>query len=161
MRTVMKKISMAALALLLTAGCAQLENSGVSKRDVGAATGALAGGVLGSQIGDGSGQLFAVGAGTLLGALVGSEVGASLERADMAYANQAFSQAHQEPLGETVVWSNPESGHRGSYTPIRQGKTTDDRICRQYEQTIIVDGIAETAVGTACRNNDGTWEVIR
>ncbi len=147
-------------ALAFTSACAQIENFGVTKRDQGALLGAVAGGVAGSQIGDGSGQLVATGVGTLLGALVGSEIGLSLSKADQAYAQQAFQKAHYSPLGETVVWDNPETNHRGSYTPIREGRTADNDPCRQYEQTIIVEGRAETAVGTACQNADGTWRII-
>ena len=124
-------------------------------------SGAVIGGFLGSNIGGGKGQMVAVGAGTLLGALVGSSIGASLDRADEMYAQRAWSQAQTAPVGETITWTNPESGNRGSYTPVREGRTSaGNRVCREYEQTIIIDGQAETGVGVACQNNDGTWQIV-
>jgi len=152
-------LSIAMLALALSA-CAQNGTGwgAGTKQTVGTAAGAVGGGLLGSQIGDGSGQLWATGAGVLLGALVGSEVGKSLDRADRAYADRAMTQAYQAPIGETVSWTNPESGNYGSYTPVNEGYgNTSGRYCREYKQTIYVDGRQETAYGTACKNADGTW----
>jgi surface antigen len=154
-----KKIVIIALVGGLLSACAA-DGTGINKQTVGTGMGAVLGGLAGSTIGGGKGRLIAVGAGTLLGALVGSSIGSSLDKADMTYANQAMSQAHSAPVGETISWSNPQSGNRGSYTPIQTGRTADNRVCRKYEQTIIVQGRAETGVGTACQNNDGTWQII-
>ncbi len=155
---------MIALSLITTMLTACAANTGttpeIKKKDIGAVSGAVIGGVLGSNIGGGKGQMVAVGAGTLLGALVGSSIGASLDRADEMYAQRAWQQAHTAPVGETITWTNPESGNRGSYTPQREGRTGDNRTCREYEQTIIIDGQAETGVGIACQNNDGTWNIV-
>ena len=152
-------LSFAMLALALSA-CAQngMGWDAGTKQTVGTAAGAVGGGLLGSQVGGGSGQLWATGAGVLLGALVGSEVGKSLDRADQSYANSAMNQAYQAPIGETVSWTNPESGNYGSYTPVNEGYgNTSGRYCREYKQTIYVEGRSETAYGTACKNADGTW----
>ena len=131
-----------------------------TKQTIGAGGGAVAGGLVGSQIGSGTGQLIATGAGVLLGALVGSEVGKSLDRADRAQAESAFNRASTAPVGQTVSWNNPDSGNRGTVTPIREGTANDGRPCREYQTTVYVDGRYEEARGTACRNYDGTWEVV-
>lgn len=97
----MRKIFISALAIMslgLTA-CEQIgtgtgTRSGVSKQDMGTIGGAVVGGYLGSEVGGGTGRLWATGAGVLLGALVGSEIGKSLDRADMVYAERAVQQAH-------------------------------------------------------------------
>lgn len=138
--------------------CESLQGSG-TKQTIGAATGAVIGGVLGSNVGDGKGQLVAVGVGTLLGALVGSEVGRSLDKADMLYAQRANQQAHSAPIGDTISWNNPESGNRGTVTPVRDGYADSGDYCREYQQTIYVGGQQETATGIACRNADGTWRI--
>lgn len=156
----LKSFVAASLVMGLLAACATDGSGSFNKREMGAIGGAVLGGVLGSQVGGGRGQLIATGAGTLLGALMGSEIGRSLDKADMMYAQKALGQAHQAPLGETITWSNPENGNRGSYTPVQVGRTPDERVCRKYEQTIIIDGRAETGVGTACENNDGTWDIV-
>lgn len=156
----LKKFASLFIITLMVTACAADGSSAIQKREMGAVGGAVVGGVLGSNIGGGKGQLIATGAGTLLGALVGSSIGASLDKADKMYASQAMNQAYSAPVGNTITWSNPESGNRGSYTPIREGRTNDNRVCRQYEQTIVVDGRAETGVGTACQNADGTWQIV-
>lgn len=130
-----------------------------TKQTWGAVGGAVAGGVLGSNIGGGKGQLIATGAGTLLGALMGSEIGKSLDRADMVYAQQANAQAHTAPIGQPVSWSNPQSGHSGTVTPVSDYKTQSGQYCREYQQTIYIDGQAQTGYGTACKNQDGTWQI--
>ncbi len=150
------------LASVMTFACSTNDGTrpNIKKQDIGVVSGAVIGGILGSNVGGGKGQMAAVGVGTLLGALAGSSIGASLDRADELYANRAWEKAQTAPVGETITWTNPESGNRGSYTPQRQGRTDDNRVCREYEQTIIVDGQAETGIGVACQNTDGTWKII-
>lgn len=141
------------------AGCESFQNAG-TKQTVGAAGGAVLGGVLGSKVGKGSGQLWATGIGVLLGGLVGSEVGRSLDKADMVYAQRANSQAHSAPIGEEISWNNPDSGNYGTVVPTRDGKDTSGRYCREYQQTIYVGGQQETGYGIACQQPDGTWEIV-
>jgi surface antigen len=157
----MKKfiLPVVAAAALSLGACENFQNMG-SKEAVGSVGGAVVGGVLGSKVGGGSGQLWATAAGTLLGAWAGNEIGRSLDRADMMYAKQAEQRAYEAPLGQQVTWNNPESGNYGTITPIRDGSTASGDYCREYEQTIYVDGRSETAVGVACQRGDGTWEVI-
>lgn len=131
-----------------------------TKQTVGTAGGAVLGGVLGSNVGKGKGQLWATGAGALLGAFVGSEIGKSLDEADRMYHQQALDKAYAAPLNQPIAWNNPESKHSGSVTPVREGRqTATGNLCRQFKQAIMIDGRAETAVSTACQNSDGTWTV--
>ncbi len=150
-------ILFAALATLSLAGC--YETTG-TKQTVGTGAGAVLGGLAGSQVGGGSGRLWATGAGVLAGALLGSEVGKSLDKADMAYARRANQKAHQAPLGETISWNNPESGNQGYVTPVRDGYSDAGRYCREYQQEIVVDGRRQSAYGTACQQPDGSWEIV-
>jgi len=152
-------IFMLATGLALT-GCNTTQGWG-QKQTIGTGAGAVAGGLLGSQVGSGSGRLWATGAGVLLGALVGSEVGSSLDRADRMYMQQAQTRAHTAPVGETIAWNNPESGNRGTYTVARDGTSTTGRYCREYQQTVYVGGKQESAYGTACQQPDGTWEIVK
>lgn len=148
------------VAGLALAGCASDGQGGINKQTGGTAVGAVLGGLAGAQFGKGRGQLVTTGLGVLLGALAGSEVGKSLDRADHAYMNQAQNRAYSAPVGQTITWSNPESGNYGSYTPLRDGHTSSGAHCREYKQTIYVDGRQETAKGTACQNPDGTWHTM-
>ena len=150
---------MALVSSITLGACENMQNAG-TKETVGGVLGAVTGGYLGSKVGGGSGQLWATAAGTLVGVWAGSEVGRSLDKADIAYARKAESQAYAAPLGQQIAWNNPESGNYGTVTPIRDGSTASGDYCREYEQTIYVGGRAETAVGVACKRDDGTWEAI-
>jgi surface antigen len=155
--TILTVIVMAAFSL---SACQTLQGRG-DKELVGGASGAVLGGVLGSQVGSGSGRLWMTGAGVLLGTLLGSEIGRSLDHADMAYANQAAKRAYSAPVGETISWNNPESGNYGTYTPVRDGRSSAGRYCREYQQTIVVGGRKEEGYGTACQQPDGSWEIVK
>lgn len=148
------------MVAFMVSGCESIQSGG-TKQTIGGATGAVVGGLLGSKVGGGSGQLWATGAGVLLGAVLGSEIGRSLDKADLAYANEANQRAYSAPVGETISWNNPESGNYGTVTPTRDGYSSNNRYCREYEQEIYVDDRRETGVGTACQNADGTWEIVR
>lgn len=134
--------------------------AGINKQQIGTGVGALAGGLAGSQVGGGSGRLWATGAGVLLGALVGSSVGSSLDKADVAYMQQAQSRSYAAPIGQTISWNNPQSGNSGTYTPVRDGRSNTGAYCREYQQTIYVGGQQQTATGQACQNPDGSWRIV-
>jgi surface antigen len=157
----MKKIALTCLtvAALALGGCQTTQGWG-TKQTVGTGVGAVAGGLAGSQFGKGHGQLWATGIGALLGGLVGSEVGASLDNADrMAMANAQYT-ANNAPIGEQIAWNNPQSGNSGYIVPVRDGTSSSGRYCREYQQTIIVGGQKQSGYGTACRQPDGSWEVV-
>ncbi|MEE9140471.1 MAG: RT0821/Lpp0805 family surface protein [Alphaproteobacteria bacterium] len=153
-----KTVAAVAVALALTA-CAN--SQGREKEFAGGLVGAGVGALAGSQIGDGRGQLAAVAIGTLLGAWAGSQIGRQLDERDRLLAGRAMSQAHAAPVGQTIVWDNPNSGNSGTITPVRDGThTATGAYCREYQQTITVGGRTEDAYGTACRQPDGSWQIV-
>lgn len=62
------------------------------------------------------------------------------------------------PIGETVRWN--QDGARGAVTAVRDGRSSSGRYCREFQQTLVVGGKTENAYGTACRQPDGSWELI-
>lgn len=137
------------------------EGAGFSKADMGTAAGAIAGGVAGYQFGSGKGQVLATVAGTLLGGALGRSIGGSLDRADMAYYNQASQQAlNTGQNGQTLPWNNPQSGNSGTITPTNYYQNPTGQYCREYNQTINVGGKTEKGYGTACRQPDGSWQIV-
>lgn len=134
---------------------------GITKSDVGTVLGAVGGAAIGSRIGGGSGRVAAIAAGTLIGAGLGHEIGGSLDRADMAYYNRTQQQALETgQAGQTLPWQNPQSGNSGSFTPSNYYTNNQGQYCREYTQTIQVGGKSERAYGTACRQPDGTWQIV-
>jgi surface antigen len=153
------KLAVAAMAVFALAACAG--NGAGPKEGIGTLLGAVVGGVAGSQVGSGRGQLVATGVGTLLGAYLGNEIGKSLDRADQLYMQQAEQQALVAPVGDTIAWSNPDSGNSGTVTPVREGTHRESgEYCREFQQTVTVGGRNEEAYGTACRQADGTWQIV-
>jgi surface antigen len=144
----------------LLAGCAGGYGDYGTKQTVGGLGGAALGGLLGSQFGSGTGQLAATAAGVVLGGLVGSEVGRSLDDVDRMRAEEASWQATAAPIGQTVVWNNPDSGNSGSVTPLRDGTAANGAYCREFQQTVTIGGRTQQTYGTACREADGTWRVV-
>jgi surface antigen len=158
----MKKIAlMFVLALgLSVSGCTTTDDWG-TKQTLGTGGGAVLGGLAGSQMGKGTGRLWATGAGVLLGALAGGEIGHSLDEADRAAVERAQTQAYTAPVGEPISWNNPDSGHSGTIVAVRDGTSSSGRYCREYQQTIVVGGQKQSGYGTACRQPDGSWEVVK
>ncbi len=153
------KIAIAVLCIaLFSAGCSR--DGTVNKQGVGAVTGGALGGLLGSQFGSGTGQLAATGAGVFVGALIGSEIGRSMDEVDRMQAEQAYGQAQDAPLGETIAWDNPNTGNYGTVTPTKEGtNTSTGAYCREFQQTVVIGGRQEDAYGVACRQPDGAWEI--
>ena len=132
-----------------------------SKKDGGTLVGAALGGLVGSKIGRGKGQLAAVAAGAVLGAFLGRDVGRSLDRADRMHARRAVAHGlEHKSSGSHTRWSNPDSGNHGSVTPVRTYQKPSGQYCREYQQTVTVGGRTERAYGTACRQPDGSWEIV-
>jgi len=166
MTTMRKRLIAGFIAAAMLTGCADTGSGpgqfGANKTTAGGLLGAVGGGLAGAQFGSGSGQLAAVAAGTLLGALIGSEVGKSLDKADQQYAARAQQQAQTAPIGQTIVWSNPESGHSGTITPVREGRmASTGEYCREFQQNVQVGGRSQQAYGTACRQPDGSWRIVQ
>ena len=157
----MRLLKTLAVAVLVL-GLAACQSLGGPKQTGGTIIGAGLGALAGSQIGSGSGQLAAVAIGTLLGAFIGSEVGASLDRADQLYAEQtAVSALDSSPANTTSTWQNPDSGNSGTFTPYSAYSGNEGATCREFEQTINVDGESQKAAGTACQQPDGNWKIIK
>ena len=149
----------ASAALFGLVACQSLDDVG-TKQGIGGLGGAVGGGLLGSQVGKGSGRLWATGAGVLLGGLLGSEIGKSLDNADKAALNNANAQAYNAPIGKQIAWNNPQSGNSGVVIPVREGRDTSGAYCREFQQTIVVGGQSQKAYGQACRQPDGQWQVV-
>lgn len=125
---------------------------------VGSVLGGAAGGALGSQVGKGSGKTAAVVGGTILGVIVGGAIGRSMDRIDQACVGQILEHA---PDRSRIRWMNHDDG-RGEYAVLPQRTYQDraGRYCREYTATATVDGRTQEVYGTACRQPDGTWQII-
>ena len=129
-----------------------------NRETLGALLGGAVGGAAGSQVGSGSGKTAAVIAGTIIGALIGGDIGRTMDKVDQNCIGQALEQA---PTGQAVGWQNPEQGGRYQVTPTNTYQTSAGQYCREYQTSIIIGGRTEQAVGSACRQADGSWQKTR
>lgn len=124
----------------------------------GAVAGAVTGGIIGGELGRGPGAIV----GSLLGAFVGMEIGRSIDQTDRLAAEDAARRAYyQVPIGQAVTWDNPGNGHGGAIVTLRDGTDSSGNYCREYQQTVKIGGRTSQAYGTACRQPDGSWMVVR
>ncbi len=129
----------------------------MAKQDAGLAVGAVAGGILGNQVGKGSGRIAATAIGAVIGGIVGSEVGRSMDQQDRMLAQQAeFDALERGQSGVARQWKNPDNGRYGEVVPSRPYKR-NSVDCRDYTHKIYIDNQPQAMRGTACRNPDGTW----
>ncbi len=148
-------LAMALAAVLVLAAC---DNDTGTKETVGLLGGAVAGGLLGSQFGSGSGRLIMTGAGVLAGSMIGRNIGRNLDKKDRLEQERAAQQALENTRsGQTVKWNNPDSGNSGTITPTKTFQNAQGQYCREIKQTITIDGNTEEVTGTACRQPDASW----
>jgi surface antigen len=152
-----KMLILATICVFLATGCTQHYGP---KEGAGTLLGATGGAILGSNIGKGDGNVVAIAIGTLAGAFFGQEIGRSLDRADrIAMGQNAQYSLEYTRSNETTHWNNPDSGNRGSLTPVRTYQQTSGQYCREYRQVVIIGGQEQDAYGTACRQPDGSWMI--
>ena len=96
--------------------------------------------------------------GTIIGVLVGGAIGRHLDEIDQNCVGQTLEHV---PDGETIVWRNRERGGTYEVTPSQTYQRSDGRYCRDYVTEVLIDDRVQEAVGTACRQPDGSWKVVR
>jgi len=141
---------------LVFSACATAQNN--PKTTVGALGGAAAGGLIGAAAG---GSPAAIAGGVILGGLLGGAVGNALDQRDKDLAmKQAQYSLENSPSNQSGEWHNPDSGNSGTFTPTRTYQTETGQYCREYTQEIMVAGEKHQSYGTACRQPDGSWQVV-
>jgi surface antigen len=128
-----------------------------NREALGGMLGGVVGGVAGSRIGKGDGRTAATIVGTIVGAIIGSSIGRSMDQADVACVGQALEYGEQ---GAPVAWANPDTGAHYRVTPGKTYQQNGD-YCREFTREAIIGGRQERIYGTACRQPDGSWQIVR
>jgi surface antigen len=144
------RVAVLAAALAVLPACETVEPR---KEEIGLAAGAILGGVLGHQVGSGTGRTVATIGGAALGAFLGSRVGARMDRSDQLKTAQALETLGN---GQSTTWRNPVTWQHYTVMPTRtyEGSTGP---CREFTTVTEIDGHRDLVRGFACRQSDGTW----
>lgn len=140
------------VCLALLGGCASYQSQ---QEQSGMLVGGLLGGLVGSQIGGGDGRTAAILLGTLIGSAVGGSVGRSMDETDRIKTSRAFETVR---TGVPSSWRNPDTGHQYIVVPTRTFESTSGP-CREYTIDALIGGRNERVFGTACRQQDGSWQI--
>lgn len=130
----------------------------MSKADVGTMTGAVAGGLIGSTIGQGRGQVAAIAVGAAAGALIGNSIGKSMDEQDRMKMNHALESNN---VGQPAYWTNRKTNTKYRVTPVKNVTVSGNEYCREYQTEATINGQQQKMYGTACRQPDGSWKVVK
>jgi len=147
--------------------------------------GAAIGGYIGSTIGKGRGNLAATAAGTFIGAGIGNSFGRSMERQERRYYTPRYRQSvYYAPrpyrpnyvapvryIQPNVIYNSPyeraprevriDQGYMGQNMRNYRHRNMrrHGRNCREFTQTIRIDGQIKESYGIACLRPDGSWQM--
>lgn len=146
------KMLVVLLCAVTFVGCADM-----SRQDVGTLAGGVAGGLLGSTVGGGSGKFVAIAAGTLAGAYLGGAIGRDMDRNDRMRMYRALERNN---VGQPAYWRNANSGAAYEVVPVRNVTVDGNQYCREYRTVANIGGRKQEMYGTACRQPDGAWRAV-
>jgi surface antigen len=142
-------------------GCAPDQDREV----IGTLLGGIVGGIIGNQFGRGRGRTAATVAGVVLGGIAGNAITRDRwcgdRRADAYYYNHAYYDAFDTPrYGQRYEWRNDYSGNWGYVQPLEEVDYQGYDECREFTQTIYIDGRPQQGRGVACLQPDGSWRIV-
>jgi surface antigen len=109
--------------------------------------------------GSGDGSFARMGDDDLTGSIRAADPTPS--EADLAFARNAASDVLTKgDKDSSQHWQNPESGARGSVTPLAQAYSAENgRTCRDFLASYINGKTENWQQGTACHSGNGRWEI--
>jgi surface antigen len=99
--------------------------------------------------------------GEVTGSMPAAQPGdANPDDADLALARSAAAEVlSRGGTDASVPWENPDTGARGTVTPINPPYNQDGLACRTFLASYVRAGAASWLQGEACRVHGGQWEV--
>ncbi|MEJ2142676.1 MAG: RT0821/Lpp0805 family surface protein [Gammaproteobacteria bacterium] len=150
----MKKLLVVMLAGVMTlslGGCA-------TKQEQGAVTGMAIGAALGSTVGRGHhNRPFAIWLGAVVGSVLGSTIGRYMDEQDQMRTSMILE---NNRTNQSSSWVNPDTQYQYTVEPTRTYETAEGP-CREFTMDANIGGKVEQVYGTACRQADGSWKIIK
>lgn len=88
------------------------------------------------------------------------QVGAAPTETDLAFARNAASDVlTRGDKDASQPWENPETGARGSVTPLAQAYSSEGRTCRDFLASYVKGSSESWLQGAACQIDHGRWEI--
>ena len=160
----MKKFSLLTLVVLISGCAANVQTNSTQqgpKESAGAISGMIIGGALANDMaGDSRNKSLATVLGAFVGGVIGQNIGAQLDERDRLLAGEAYNTALEyNATDKAAEWRNLDSGNYGRVIPVATYRQ-NGRYCREFTQEIFIGGEKQTGYGRACRQPDGSWEII-
>ncbi len=91
----------------------------------------------------------------------GQTSGQSFDGSDLLADTDSFQFAlENNRSGTASEWRNPDAEYSEVTVPVKTFQTSEGNYCREFQQTITIDGRQERGYGTACRQPDGQWLIV-
>jgi surface antigen len=112
-----------------------------------------------SRAGDGFASFFSRGDHDVTGSLASAEPQPT--ESDLAFARNAASDVLSKgDKDSSQPWENPQTGARGSVTPLSQAYASEDgRTCRDFLASYVNGKTESWLQGAACHSGNGRWEI--
>jgi len=79
---------------------------------------------------------------------------------DLAFARNAASDVLTKgDKDSSQPWENPETGARGSVTPLAEAYSSEGRTCRDFLASYVNGRSENWLQGAACQSGRGRWEI--
>jgi surface antigen len=79
---------------------------------------------------------------------------------DLAFARNAASDVLTKgDKDSSQPWENPETGARGSVTPLAEAYSSEGRTCRDFLASYVNGQSENWLQGAACQSSQGRWEI--
>ncbi len=146
-------------ALLLTGflGLAVALGGCATREEAGAVTGAAIGATLGAAVAGEHDRGLAIILGAMAGAAIGSTIGRYMDEQDRMRTSLVLEKNRTR---QSSTWVNPDTGYRYTVTPTRTFETAEGP-CREFTLDAVIGGKRQEVYGTACRQPDGSWKVVK
>jgi surface antigen len=82
------------------------------------------------------------------------------EPEQLAMADTLQYALENNPSNEVSNWVNPDTGRSGAVVPMKTYTSEAGLPCREFITTIVIGGKEEQGYGTACRQPDGSWQIM-
>lgn len=145
------------MLIILFFSLSSCSNQTITKNDLINVATSSAGAYLGYQWSDA--DIFTTILGSTAGLIVGDYINKFLDKNDYYYyKNATLNALESNNIGKSSFWNNVKTGNKGVVLVKSYFKLPE---CRLIEHIYIKKGKSKSFYDTACREDNGSWSIIR